>query len=150
MKTNWRAKELYSWRGMSSEINLLIYECEICCPFLLFQGKEPIISGTMSTGPMTDVGSDLFQIGHNYYIVMIDRYSNFPFVEKLTKLSTAAIIKVLTNWFNTNCSQFFLYLPIISQTLISLSLLRNAVMTRKISNLLLVLKHQTKTFKVLD
>ena len=50
---------------------------------------------------MTDVGSDLFQIGHNYYIVLIDRYSNFPFVEKLTKLSTTAIIKVLTKWFNT-------------------------------------------------
>ena len=86
---------------MSSEINLLVHECEICRPFLPSQGKEPIISGTMSTGPMTDVGSDLFQIGHNHYIVMIDRYSNFPFVQRLTKLSTAAIIKILTYWFNT-------------------------------------------------
>jgi hypothetical protein len=50
---------------------------------------------------MTDVGTDLFQIGHNYYLVLVDRYSGFPFVEKLTKLSTAAVIKVLTNWFNT-------------------------------------------------
>ena len=101
MKTNWRAKELYFWRGMSSEINLLVHECEICRPFLPSQGKEPIISGNSATGPMTDVGSDLFQIGHNYYIVMIDRYSYFPFVEKLTKLSSTAIIKILTNWFNT-------------------------------------------------
>ena len=100
-KTNWRAKELYFWRGMNSEINLLVHECEICRPFLPSQGKEPIIPGTSATGPMTDVGSDLFQIGHNHYIVMIDRYSNFPFVEKLTKLSSTAIIKVLTKWFNT-------------------------------------------------
>ena len=55
----------------------------------------------MSTGPMTDVGSDLFQIGHNYYLVMVDRYSGCPFVEKLSKLSTSAIIKVLSSWFNT-------------------------------------------------
>ena len=32
---------------------------------------------------------------------MIDLYSYFPFVEKLTKLSSTAIIKILTNWFNT-------------------------------------------------
>ena len=45
--------------------------------------------------------NDLSQIGHNYYLVLVDRYSGFPFVENLTKLSTSAIIKVLTNCFNT-------------------------------------------------
>ena len=50
---------------------------------------------------MTDVGTDLFQIGHNHYLVLVYRYSGFPFVEKLTKLSTAAVIKILTSWFNT-------------------------------------------------
>ena len=100
-KTNRRAKQLYFWRGMTSDINLLVHACETCRPFLPSQGKEPVISGTTATGPMTDVGTDLFQIGHNHYIVMIDRYSNFPFVQRLTKLSTAAIIKILTYWFNT-------------------------------------------------
>ena len=50
---------------------------------------------------MTDVGSDLFQIGHNNYLVLIDHYSYFRFVEKLTKLSSPAMIKVLNGWFNT-------------------------------------------------
>jgi hypothetical protein len=86
---------------MTSEINILISECEICRPFLPSQGKQQIIPGTSATGPMTDVGSDLFQIGHNHYLVLVDRYSNFPFVERLTKLSSNAIIKVLTTWFNT-------------------------------------------------
>ena len=31
----------------------------------------------------------------------MDRYSGFPFVEKLSKLSTSAFTKVLTTWFNT-------------------------------------------------
>ena len=100
-KSNWRAKELYFWRGMNSEINLLVHNCDICRPFLPSQGKQQLIPGTTATGPMTDVGTDLFQIGHNHYLVLVDRYSGFPFVEKLTKLSTSAIIKVLTNWFNT-------------------------------------------------
>ena len=94
-KSNWRAKELYYWRGMSSEINLLVQNCDTCRPFLPSQGKQQIISGTTATGPMTDVGTDLFQIGHNHYLVLVYRYSGFPFVEKLTKLSTAAVIKIL-------------------------------------------------------
>ena len=92
---------MYFWRGMATEIKALVHGCETCRLFLASQLNQPLIADKTATGPMTDVGSDLFQIGHNYYIVMIDRYSNFPFVEKLTKLSTAAIIKVLTNWFNT-------------------------------------------------
>ena len=83
-KSNWRAKELYFWRGMNSEINALVHNCEICRPFLPSQGKQQIIQGTTATGQMTDLGTDLFQIGHNHYLVLVDRYSGFPFVEKLT------------------------------------------------------------------
>ena len=72
---------------MSSEINLLVQNCDICRPFLPSQGKQQIIPGTTATGPMTDVGTDLFQIDHNHYLVLVDRYSGFPFAEKLTKLS---------------------------------------------------------------
>ena len=100
-KTTWGAKDLYYWRGMSSEIQLLVHDCDTCCPFLPSQPQEPIMPGISATGPMTDMGSDLFQIGHNHYIVMMDRYSGFSFVEKLSKLSTSAITKVLTTWFNT-------------------------------------------------
>ena len=32
-KTTWRAKDLYFWRGISSEIKLLVQDWEICCPF---------------------------------------------------------------------------------------------------------------------
>ena len=45
-KTTWRAKELYFWRGMTTDVNLLVHECEICRPFLPSQGKEPVIPGT--------------------------------------------------------------------------------------------------------
>ena len=82
---------------MTSEIKLLVHNCDICHPSLPFLGRQQIIPGITASGPMTDVGTDLFQIGHNHYLVVVC----FPFVEKLTKLSISAIIKVLTNWFNT-------------------------------------------------
>lgn len=33
-KTTLRAKDLYYWRGMSSEVRLLIQDCDTCRPFL--------------------------------------------------------------------------------------------------------------------
>ena len=86
---------------MTSEIKLLVQNCEICRPFLPSQSQEPIIAGTSATGPMTDIGSDLFQIGHNHYLVMVDRYSGFPFVEKLKSLTTSNVLKILSTCFNT-------------------------------------------------
>ena len=44
------------------------------------------------------VGIDLFQTHGKHFLVMVDRYSGFPFVAALTKLTTAAILKVLDNW----------------------------------------------------
>ena len=86
---------------MASEVKLLLQNCEICRPFLPSQSQEPIIAGTTATGPMTDVGSDLFQIGHNHCLVMVDRYSGMPLVEKLKSLTTTSIVNILKNWFNT-------------------------------------------------
>ena len=60
---------------MSSENKLKVQECDVCRPFLPSQAQQPIIPGASATGPMTRVGSDLFQIGHNHYIVVMDRYS---------------------------------------------------------------------------
>ena len=99
-KTVSLAKDLYFWRGMATEIKEVVSTCDVCKPYLASQAQEPIIAGTSATGPMTDLGSDLFQIGHNYYLVIVDRYSGFPFVDKLTSLSTSAILKIFEGYFN--------------------------------------------------
>ena len=65
---------------MNSEIKSLVQNCEICWPCLPSQGKE-IIPGTTATGPMNHEGTDLSQIDHNCYLVLVDRYAGFPFVE---------------------------------------------------------------------
>ena len=36
-KTKRRANELYFWRGMASDVHLLVHKCEICRPFLPFK-----------------------------------------------------------------------------------------------------------------
>ncbi len=100
-KTIKLAKSLYYWRGMASEIKQLVHECLDCRPFLASQPQEQIIPGTSALGPMDSLGSDLFQIGTNQYLLVVDRYSGFPLiVEKLNKLNTKAITKIMEKEFN--------------------------------------------------
>ena len=100
-KTIKLAKSLYYWRGMATEIKQLVHECQECRPFLASQPQEQIIPGTSALGPMDSLGSDLFQIGKNQYLLVVDRYSGFPLiVEKLTKLNTKAILEKMEKEFN--------------------------------------------------
>ena len=65
------------------------------------QPQEQIIPETSALGPMDSLGSDLFQIGKNQYLLAVDRYSGFPLiVERLNKLNTKAIIDIMEKKFN--------------------------------------------------
>ena len=50
---------------------------------------------------MQKVSIDLFQANGCNYVVMVDRYSGYPFVAPLQKTSTEAMLKHIRNWFNT-------------------------------------------------
>ena len=50
---------------------------------------------------MDSLGSDLFQIGKNQYLLVVDRYSGFSIiVEKLNSLNTEAVLKIMRKRFN--------------------------------------------------
>lgn len=48
---------------------------------------------------MSQVGVDLFEFSGSQYLVMVDRYSGYPFVKQLRSLTTSNITKILFNWF---------------------------------------------------
>eukprot|EP00095_Tigriopus_kingsejongensis_P002755 maker-scaffold138_size318692-snap-gene-2.14 protein:Tk02755 transcript:maker-scaffold138_size318692-snap-gene-2.14-mRNA-1 annotation:"PREDICTED: uncharacterized protein K02A2.6-like" len=54
------------------------------------------------TGPMSDVGTDLVKVtrSEDIWLVMVDRWSGFPWAAKLRRLSSAAVIEQLGAWFN--------------------------------------------------
>ncbi|KAG1696506.1 Transposon Ty3-G Gag-Pol polyprotein [Nymphon striatum] len=99
VKTKQLARRCYYWPGMNASIKNLIEGCRTCFEFLPSQPQEPILEGTMPSIPMTHVGVDLFEAIGKTYIVMIDRYSGFLFVSKLTNSSTISVINILLKWF---------------------------------------------------
>ena len=101
-KTQAMAAELYFWPGYSNDIRNMVKNCDECQKLQASQPREPIEQEgqlTCYSFPMCEVGVDLFQHQGHHYLVMVDRYSGYPFCSKLTKLDTEAIIKTMLAWF---------------------------------------------------
>jgi len=99
-KTRQAAQRLYFWPGMTVDIKRVVESCPKCQSLRPSLPLEPLQDFPQASGPMTDVAVDLFQYGSDHFLVMVDRFSGFPMVHKLSSLSTTAITRVLQGWFN--------------------------------------------------
>jgi len=97
-KTRKLAQQLYYWPGINQDIANLISSCEKCQEMRPSQGPEPIISRTASY-PMESVSIDPFEAAGKKYLVMVDRYSSYPFVARLNSTVTSSITSIITDWF---------------------------------------------------
>ena len=99
-KTYQLARQAYHWPGMFNDIKTMISACDFCQRRLPSQAKLPMISNTVvPSRPMSHVGTDIGQTGGNYYLIMVDRFSGFPWVLKLRSTSTEGVTNVLRSWF---------------------------------------------------
>lgn len=85
---------------MKNDVKNTINACRECQQLQPSQQQEPL-QPTTNEYPMHRVGIDLFQHAGKHYVVMVDGYSGFPWVEQLHSLSTGTVIKKLNNWFRT-------------------------------------------------
>ena len=63
---------------MSQDIHRVVEKCSICMRESRNR-KEPLIPKKL---PLYKVGTDLFQIGKQHYLIVVDYYSRFPEVIK--------------------------------------------------------------------
>ena len=75
-----------------------VRRCDVCAAEADSLPLEPDLV-TRAQQPMEQVGIDLFKLDATHYLVMIDRYSGYPFVAQLLSLSSAALIAKLSAWF---------------------------------------------------
>lgn len=67
----------------------------------LSHSMEPISSAIdTANSPMDAVSVDLFDLEGKTFLVMVDRFSGFPFVCRMSSLSTDAVWKKLKAWFH--------------------------------------------------
>ena len=99
VKTKKAAQQLYYWPGINNSIKQMVENCPLCQVYQPSQQKEPLITST-ATAPMQEVAADLFETGGQNWLIMVDRFSGYPFANRLNSLSSAKIIETMATWFN--------------------------------------------------
>ncbi|XP_059092227.1 uncharacterized protein LOC131887614 [Tigriopus californicus] len=99
VKTTEHARQLFFWPGMANDICQRIAVCEACLKALPAQPHEPIQT-TTAMSPMERVGVDIFELGGLFFLIMVDCYSRFLFVARLTSTTRTTVCNTLMNWFS--------------------------------------------------
>ncbi|XP_033231495.1 uncharacterized protein K02A2.6-like, partial [Belonocnema kinseyi] len=99
VKCRRRAKESVWWLGLSSQIENLIRNCSNCIqersnPKESFKTENPPIR------PWQRLGADLFKHGGKWYLIVVDYFSRYIEIAKLSSLSEKTIIERITQLFS--------------------------------------------------
>ena len=94
-----RAKECLFWPGMIRAISDYVERCETSRLFDHKQHKETLMSYEVPSRAWSKVGSDLFEMKDQHYLVLLDNYSFFIEVEILTGKITTAVIRTMKKQF---------------------------------------------------
>ncbi len=89
-----RAEALIFWPGITTDIHAIRANCSYCNQMAPSQGALPPISPIIAAYPFQCICADYFHYQGVNYLVIVDRYSNWPIVKK-TQDGSQGLIAVL-------------------------------------------------------
>ena len=89
-----RANTAVWWPAMSSQINTMVKSCVECSKHVRVN-CEPMISTPLPEYPWQVVGSDLFHHKGTTYLLVVDYFSRYPEISKLSTTTSQGIINAL-------------------------------------------------------
>jgi len=100
-----RAKQSVFWPGISQSIQQTRNSCNICWEIAPSQPHLPPIEPIIPTSPFEAIASDYFKLHGHWYLVIVDRFSNWPHIAKVeqgpTTTGAKGLIKALKRTFAT-------------------------------------------------
>lgn len=97
-----RARECLYWPGMNAEMKDYISKCEICRTFEISNQKETLMPQEIPSRPWEKVGTDLFSLEGQDFLITVDYLSNFWEVDRLNDTKSTTIIRKLKTHFARN------------------------------------------------
>ena len=94
-----RSKSSVWWPGISSAIEDMIQRCPVCVRDAELH-HEPLMSTALPQYPWQMLGSDLFELKGTSYLLVVDYFSRYPEVIRLTSTTSAAVITALKSMFS--------------------------------------------------
>ena len=97
-RTTKLTQQLFYFQKISQLVKDTVMNCPMCERYKAFPQKEPIIQ-EYALRPMQIVTCDIFDCLGKKFMVMSDKYSNFPWVAVIKSASTAQVIQNFAKWF---------------------------------------------------
>ena len=95
-----RADASFFWPGMTTDINNMRLHCSSCNRIAPSQPSAPPTPPIQPQYPFQCICADFFHYAGHYYLVIVDRYSNWPIVEKAAE-GAKGLISCLRQTFAT-------------------------------------------------
>ena len=89
-----RTRHSVWWPGVSQSISQKVLQCPSCAKEAKHR-REPLITTLLSEYPWQVVGTDLFELDGSHYVLVVDYFSRYPEVTKLTSTLSNNIINTL-------------------------------------------------------
>ena len=87
-----RAKEVFFWPLINAEIRDYVSNCSVCNTLQPSQCREPLNTHEVPGRPWATVATDIFSYNGDNFIVVVDYYSNFIEMERITSTSSRSVI----------------------------------------------------------
>ena len=86
-----RAKSAVWWPGLSKQLEMFVNNCPVCYK-LRPQKAQPLMSTPLPSLPWQKVGTDLFEWRKTTYLLIIDYFSRWIEIAKLTSLTSKSVV----------------------------------------------------------
>ncbi|KAK3107078.1 hypothetical protein FSP39_006562 [Pinctada imbricata] len=93
------AKETVFWIGLSIQVEDLVKNCDKC-QMNANDRPEPLMTTNLPSRPWEKLGTDMFAYKRSQYLLVIDYYSRYVEVAKLTSTSSETIVNHLKSIFS--------------------------------------------------
>ncbi|XP_060769073.1 uncharacterized protein K02A2.6-like [Neoarius graeffei] len=98
-KSKHRTRDLLFWPGMGKQIETTVGQCSICQERRGANPREPLLSHNIPERPWKVVDTDLFTWNTQAFIIIVDYYSRFFKMARLTSYTSSAVISKLKSAF---------------------------------------------------
>lgn len=93
-----RARSSVWWPGLSQQIGKFVKNCTVCAKNAT-PNKEPLMASPLPDYPWQKVGTDLLSLNGVDYLIVVDYFSRYPEVVKLTTVTSQSVIRALRSLF---------------------------------------------------
>ena len=90
-----RANQGVWWPGISKDIKDLVTACRHCLEKRPAQPSEPLITSSLPERPFQHIAVDICELKGQNYLISVDYYSRYIDIQRLTALTSMAVIQKL-------------------------------------------------------